>query len=306
MKTEPKPRKPWVTIALIIIGLTLLSMLLAGAVGLFIDTPQFGNVAVISVIGPISVERTGGWQDGGTSSRDAVALIRDAEEDPSIEAVLIDINSPGGSAVASDEIGRAIKNLSKPTVAVIREVGASGGYWIASAADHVITNRMSITGSIGVISSYLEFADLITRYNVTYRRLVAGKYKDMGSPFKELSTEEAALFQDALDSLRAEFISTVAENRRLPRAQVEELATGQFFIGTQALAYGLVDELGGEPEAIAYLESQLNTTVELVPFEPEASFLDLLAGMFNRPSFAIGEGIGSAVLEKNSGLPELR
>ena len=86
------------------------------------------------------------------------------EENKDIKAIVLEINSPGGSAVASDEIASAVKKSNKPTVAVIREAGASGGYWIASSTDHIIANRMSITGSIGVISSYLEFSGLIEKY----------------------------------------------------------------------------------------------------------------------------------------------
>lgn len=308
MKPMPPKRSPWLTVILIILGLTLLSLVLAGAVGLFIEAPQMGNVAVIKVTGPITVERMGGWRDGGTSSRDVAELLKDAEEDFGIDAILMDINSPGGSAVASDEIGQAIKNSSKPTVALIRELGASGGYWVASAADHIIANRLSLTGSIGVIGSYLEVADLLSRYNVTYRRLVAGKYKDMGSPFRELTEEEQQLFQSVLDNMREEFIDEVARNRNLDRDGVERLATGQIFLGKQALELGLVDELGSEPEAIAYLESQLNTTVELVPFEPEKTFFDLLAGMFVQQAFTVGEGIGNTVVEKSqeSAMPQLR
>ncbi|HLC66694.1 MAG TPA: signal peptide peptidase SppA [Candidatus Nanoarchaeia archaeon] len=308
MKQEQKPRSPWLTVILIIFGLTLISLVLAGVVGLFIDAPAVGNVAVIKIVGPISVERATGWGVTATSSREVLKLLQDAEDDPGIDAILLDINSPGGSAVASDEIGQAVKNSSKPTVALIRELGASGGYWVASASDHVVANRLSLTGSIGVIGSYLEFAGLMDRYNVTYRRLVAGKYKDMGSPFKELTPEEEQLFQSVLDDMRSEFIDEVARNRNLPRAQVERLATGQIYLGKQALELGLVDELGSEEEAKTYLHSRLNITVDLVPFDPEPSLLDILGGVFHAQSFTLGKGIGTGLAQQaeQAGLPQLR
>jgi len=144
---------------------------------------NFGNVALISVEGIIM----GGGSSFGqeiVSSKTIVDFLKDAEEKSRVEAVVLEINSPGGSAVASDEIASQIKKMEKPVVVVIREVGASGGYWVASAADYVIANRMSITGSIGVISSYLEFSGLMERYGVSYERLVAGEYKDTFSRVK--------------------------------------------------------------------------------------------------------------------------
>ena len=107
----------------------------------------------------------------------------------------MEINSPGGSAVASDEIATAVKNAKKPVISLIREVGASGGYWVASASDYIIANRMSITGSIGVISSYLEFSGLMEKYGVGYERLVAGENKDLLTPYKKLEADQKALVQ---------------------------------------------------------------------------------------------------------------
>ena len=305
MKPQPSQRKPWRTIVFIILGLTFASLLLAGAVGFFVETPQSGNVAVISIRGTISEDPDSSWTADGTAARDIVPLIKKANEDSAVRAILVDINSPGGSAVASDEIGQALSNVSKPTVALIHEVGASGAYWIATSTDHIIANRMSITGSIGVIGSYLEFPDLLSRYNVTYRRLVAGKYKDMGTPFREMSNEEQQLFQSVLDDLRWEFVSTVATNRHLPKDKVDVLATGQFYTGKQALNAGLVDELGGESEAIAHLGSKINTTVELVPFEVKRSIFDKLAGLISQQSFSMGEGIGSGLVKQDTGVPQL-
>jgi len=300
-------KRNWSKLVLIIVGFVLLAMFFASCVGIFIETPQFGNVAVIAIHGPITVMPPGGFGAGGASSEQIVELIQDAEEDATIKAVLFDINSPGGSAVASDEIGQAIKNLSKPTVAVIREIGASGGYWVASAADHVIANRMTITGSIGVISSYLEFADFITRYDVKYRRLVAGKYKDMGTPFKELSEEEQAIFQQLLDNIRAEFVREVAANRDLSYTEVDYLATGQIYLGKEAKSLGLIDELGGTKEAVEYLEAELDASIDLVTFEADRSFFELLAGTFGGQSYSVGQGIGDALMtEASPALPELR
>ena len=138
------------------------------------DGSKIGNVALIPIEGMITVNGAAGFGASGASSSDVVKFIEKADENTQVQVILLEINSPGGSAVASDEIAAAVKNTEKPVVALIREAGASGGYWIASAADYVIANRMSITGSIGVISSYLEFSGLMEQYGVGYERLVAG------------------------------------------------------------------------------------------------------------------------------------
>ena len=183
-------------------------LILALIVSIFFIIPLFfslfngtklGNVALISVNGVI-MGGDGGGSLGQTiaSSKTIVSFLEDAEKRTNVKAILLEINSPGGGAVASDEIASQIKSMKKPVVSVIREVGASGGYWIASATDHVIANRMSITGSIGVISSYLEFSELMKEYGVGYERLIAGKYKDVGTPFRKLEVEEKQLLQGFL------------------------------------------------------------------------------------------------------------
>ena len=195
MKKTVKKRNVW-PIVLVIVVAVLLFLILAMFAAVFGSDGFLGNVAYIPVWGTITVGGQSSFlaQEEATSEK-LVKFIEDADEDPLIKAIVLDINSPGGSAVASDEIASAIKRAEKPTVAIVREVGASGGYWVASSTDHIIANRMSIVGSIGVISSYLEFARLLENYNITYQRLVAGKYKDMGTPFKELTEEEESILQ---------------------------------------------------------------------------------------------------------------
>ncbi len=250
-----------------------------------------GNVAAIDIAGPITV-LSSGYGSGGTTSTEVLSLIDEVKANPEIKAVLFRINSPGGSPVASDEIGQAIKSLDIPTVALIQEVGASGGYWVASATDHIIANRMSITGSIGVIGSYLEFSGLLERYNVTYQRFVSAAYKDFGSPFRNITDEERELFQQQIDLIHSFFVDEVAQNRNMSRERVEAIADGLFMTGYQAYEAGLVDELGNTPEAVAYLERQLNTSVEIVNYEVERSIYDLLTGLAaKKPDLGVMEGV---------------
>lgn len=298
-KGGEKRRKIGIAIVILAV-LALISIILSAIVGLFVEENRQGNVALIKIEGPIVATKSGFFSDSMVSSDDVVELIKEAGKNPDVKVVIFDINSPGGSAVASDEIGAAIKKLNKTTVAVIREIGASGGYWVASSADTVFANRMSITGSIGVTGSYIEFEGLMERYNITYQRLVSGKYKDIGSPLKELAPDERALMQGVMDEIYNDFIDIVAENRKLARKDVEAMATGMFFTGAKAKELGLVDELGGIDEAKDYIEKKLNITAEITEYKKAVTFSDILGQIMSTQSFSVGQGIGSALFSEQS------
>ncbi|MBI4146974.1 signal peptide peptidase SppA [Candidatus Woesearchaeota archaeon] len=248
-----------------------------------------GNVAVIPINGLIATESDDFMQ--GTDSQDIAELIEEANENEDIKAILFDIDSPGGTPVATDQIAQAIKEINKTTIAVIGETGASGAYWIATAANKIYANRMSVTGSIGVTSSRLEFGGLLTDYNITYRRLVAGKYKDLGTRWRAMTSEEQQLYQTILDDLHDEFITTVSENRKLEREKVKALATGFVYLGSEAKELGLVDELGGKKEALKYLEQTLNITAEPVDYEKQKTFFEELSGVTSNAFYNLGRGM---------------
>jgi len=248
------------TTAMILVTIFALSYIFS----LFFDETEglSGNVAILKIRGVLTVDRSPGFIIDYSSSTDIVKSIKDLDKNPSIKAIIFDINSPGGTPVATDEIAQAIKNSDKLTVALIRDIGASGGYWVASSCDTIISNRMSMVGSIGATASYLEFSGLMKRYNVSYERLVSGKHKDMGSPFRSLTDEERIIFQDTLESLETIFIDEVSVNRNLPKEKVKQLATGRVFLGIEAKEHGLVDTLGGMDESKIFIEEELNITVQ--------------------------------------------
>ena len=297
MKSEPRA-KLWIVIVFLA-GLFLVSSSFAGCIALLTATEapsSSGNVALIKIHGPIvSGEQSGFFAEDVAASDTIIDLLETAEDDPSIKAIMIEINSPGGSAVASDEIGTAMKALKKPTVSYIREVGASGGYWIASSTDYIFANRMSITGSIGVIGSYLEFSGLLRDWNITYEQLISGEHKDMGIPFKPLTKEERAILQGELDRIHIFFIEEVARNRNLTKEQVKELATGRIYLGIEAEELGLIDALGGRKDAEEYLRQQLNETITVAELEPPISFLDFLSSVAEQYSFNMGYGLGESL-----------
>ncbi len=268
---------------------------------LVFDGKKLGNVALIPISGMITADGGSYLGQGTVSSQTIVGFIEDAEKDPSLKAIVLEINSPGGSAVASDEIAVAVKKSQKPVIALIRESGASGAYWIASATDYIVANRMSITGSIGVISSYLEFSGLMQKYGVGYERLVAGDYKDMGSPYQQLNTKEKNIMQSKLDLIHDYFIKEVAQNRKISEDQVRKLATGEFYLGVEAKELGLVDELGDKDTVEKILKEKYGLTdIRYVPFEQKGGLFSFLTGVVSSFSFKMGQGIGSIFLQNSN------
>jgi len=277
----------------VIVFLGFLSLLISPGVDV-----KSGNIAVIPVTGVIS---TGGGADsflspGIADSDQIVEWIKKADEEDKIKAIIFERNSPGGSPVATDEIASAIKKTKKPTVAVIRESGTSGAFWIATSTDTVFANKMSLTGSIGVIASRLEFAGLLENYNITYRRIVAGKYKDAGSRFKEMTPEEIALFQKTVDKIHEYFIEEVATNRDLNPVAVRQIAHGFVFLGEEAKRLGLIDFLGGKDDAVEFLEEKLSIEADLVEFKERATLRDIFGKVTDESFYYMGQGIGSVLV----------
>ena len=291
----------WRFIFRTLIMLFVLSWILAGILpSLFYDSSEIGNIAVIPIKGVITSESGSTLGKGNVAATELIELIKKADRAPEVKAILFDINSPGGSAVASSNIAEAIKKINKTTVSVITEVGASGAYWAATATDKIFANKMSITGSIGVIGSYLEFANFLQRYNITYQRLTAGKYKDMGSPLKELEYDERIIFQSIMNKIHDYFIEDVALNRNLSKERVEELANGLFYLGEDAKEYQLIDFIGSKETAVEYLEKELNITAKLAEYKKEKTFMEMLSQAISEKFFYVGKGISEGFLSKEN------
>ena len=184
-------------------------------------------------------------------------------------------------------------------MSVIREVGASGAYWVASATDTIVANELSVTGSIGVIASYLDFSGFIEDYNVTYQRLVSGQFKDSGSRFKELTPTERQIKQQQIDKVHDIFIKSVAEGRGVPETQIRQYAQGQVFLGTEAIEIGLIDEIGTKDDAVKMLEEQLGIEAELLEFKQPTSIFGPLVSVMDSFSFRMGEGFASQTFKQH-------
>lgn len=187
-----------------------------------------------------------------TSDR-IVEELRDYAEDSSVKAIVIRIDSPGGGVVPSQEIYNAVKYAKKKGKKVVVSMGsvaASGGYYVAAAADKIVANPGTLTGSIGVKMEFANVEKLLEKIGVQGMIVKSGEYKDIGSPFRAMTEPEKKLLQGVIDDVLSQFITAVAEGRRMQEADVRAIADGRIFTGQQALSLKLVDQMGDLSDSI--------------------------------------------------------
>lgn len=256
-------------------------------------------VAIVRVEGVIaSGESTAGYAAGAFSER-IVRHLTWAQADSSVKAIVLRVNSPGGGVVASNEIYEKLLEIDKPVIASMGETAASGGYYIACAADKIVANPATMTGSIGVISQIVELDELLDKVGVEVIVIKSGRYKDVGGFHRDMTDEEQALFQAMIDEVYQGFVDIVAQGRGLPEGTVRELADGRIYTGLQAKGLGLVDELGNLPRAIELAAEMGGVEGEprLVEYgRRERSLLDLLLG-FTSPAQPFSEILDLLELE---------
>jgi len=208
-------------------------------------------IAVIRVEGVIA--SSGGDPFSGGSVASAKTIIQNIEKaknDKDVKAIILAVDSPGGGVVASDEIYHALKGVGKPVVVVMGDLAASGGYYISMASNWIIANPNTLTGSIGVISEFPNAKGLLDKVGVDFVVVTSGPRKDIGSPYREMTDDERAYWQKIIDETYAGFVQIVADGRHMKVEQVKPLADGGVYTGRQALALGLVDQLGYEEDAV--------------------------------------------------------
>jgi protease-4 len=233
-----------VATVLVFVGVAALFLLFGTSMGRSGDGggPLFGpRVAVVELEGLIA------------ETDDIVRELRHHRDNPSVRAVVIRINSPGGVVGPTQEVHDAllrVRQAGKPVVASLGSVAASGGYYIAVAADQIYANPGSLTGSIGVIMQMANVDALMKKVGVDYVVVKAGQFKDLGNFSRPMTPEERRVIQALLDDVHGQFIEAVAKGRKLDRSAVAKFADGRVFSGTQALALNMVDALGGLEEAI--------------------------------------------------------
>ena len=211
-------------------------------------------------------------------------LLEQADNLANVRAVVLRIDSPGGSVVASDEIYHMLLDFEKPVVIWMGDTAASGGYYISCGGDYVFAHPDTLTGSIGVISQFINAEELLDEIGVDVAVLTSGSHKDMGSLFRDMTEEEREIWDGILDQIYADFVAVVAESRELSQETVRELADGRIYTGQQALENGLVDEVGLPSDAVAKAAELGGIAGEpqVIELGPTPSFFDMLYGFQGR------------------------
>lgn len=218
---------------------------------------------LVTYIPASSIAEDGSQLYDETDSDNITALIDEAELDESIKAIMIEVDSYGGSAVAAEEVANALKRAKKPTVAFVRSAATSAAYWAASGADIIFASALSDIGSLGVTMSYLDNTQKNNKEGLTYNSLSTGKFKDYGNPDKPLTDEEKRLIMRDLEIMHNLFIKAVSENRGLPVDKVKLLADGSSMPGQMALENKLIDRIGGIYDVNDYLKEKLGEDINV-------------------------------------------
>lgn len=221
------------------------------------------KVLLIDISGMLTTGKASGILEEPSLPARIKEELTKAEEDKHVKAIILRINTPGGSVTASDLVYHELKVFKKkravPVIAAIMDLGTSGGYYIAMAADHILAHPSTITGSIGVIMVTMNAEGLLEKVGVQPAAIVSGPKKSMGSPFRPMNEEERAIFQGTIDHLFEQFVSVVKEGRPgLSMEQIRTVADGRIFTADIAKSKGLVDSIGYLDEAIALAKKEAN------------------------------------------------
>ena len=272
-----------------IAGRAVLSRLTGGRFG---DADEY-NVGKVTVSGPI--RRSQGRPSplsgpGGATADDVVEQIEAADEDEDAEALVVELNTPGGEVVPSDDIRRAAADFDGPTVAYATDTCASGGYWIASGCDELWAREASLVGSIGVVGSRPNAKGLADKLGISYEQFTAGEYKDAGVPLKEIEEDEREYLQGIIDGYYEQFVETVSEGRDMDPEEIRE-TEARVYLGDDAAEMGLVDELGTEGDVEDRLAELIGAEPEVREFTPERGLAERLGVGAERVAFAAGSGV---------------
>ncbi|HET7559259.1 MAG TPA: signal peptide peptidase SppA [Limnochordia bacterium] len=236
---------------------------------------------------------------GAAAADRVVAELDRVAHDARVSVILLRVNSPGGSAAASQEIHDAVLNARKlkPVVVSMGDVAASGAYYLSVAADKIVADPATLTGSIGVVSEFLNYKALANDHGVSAAVITSGPNKAIGNPLTTLTEQQRAVIQGIVDDTYQQFVSAVAAGRKLPEAKVKPLADGRAYTGRQALALGLIDQLGGYQEAldVAAKLGDIRGRPKVIDFTEAPPFVDRLLGSVSQ---AVVQGMTAA-----SGLP---
>lgn len=255
------------------------AILLLGNATAFLDFESKGKAAVVQLDGQITSSSSGGFSTTGINPEKVRDLNQKAEQQGA-NAIIYEWNSGGGAVVASKETMRAIDSVEIPKICRFRDIAASGAYLASLGCDRIVADSASLTGSIGVRSSYLEFSETLDELGIEYVNISSGKHKEVGSQFQNASERDIQMLKENTDKIHEEFVEMVEEKRNLSAVEVKNVSTGELFIGSEAEEIGLVDRLGGRQTAVNQAETltDRNLTTFKVETAPSFNFFQLLSG----------------------------
>ena len=261
-----------ITLAVVFGGLFVGLLVFIGVLIMVFSPDDFSDEPSIGV-----VELEGGISE----SESFIDDLEHFEEAENVEAIVVRINSPGGSVAPSQEMYYAIQRLAqeKPVAVSMGTVAASGGYYAACGSEMIFANPGTITGSIGVITQFFNVERLVDRTDIEVHTVTSGDFKDSGSPFRPFEDEDEAYFAEMVFDVHDQFVEDVANCRDMELSEAHELADGRVFTGRQAHQHGLVDELGSLHDAVDYLAEKVDLEDPAVVYPPEES-LGIFAELF--------------------------
>ncbi|MEM7111730.1 MAG: signal peptide peptidase SppA [Chloroflexota bacterium] len=238
-------------------------------------------VAIVRVEGAITSSDSNDFNTTGATSGNVIADLNSAAADDSVKAVVLRVDSPGGTVTGSAQIHEVIETYEKPVIVSMASVAASGGYYVSAPADYIFARGDTVTGSIGVIMQIFNAEELATTYGVDVITLTSGPNKAVGNMWEEMSPEQQAILEAFIGESYDEFVRVVATGRSMEEAVVREIADGRIYTGRQALANGLVDELGNLDTAVAKAAELggIEGTPRRVEYERLPTFDQLLTGL---------------------------
>ncbi len=275
-------KKHSILAVLVILGIVALLLgavltLLSGTSG---SSPLFSlreRIGVVTIDGTI------------TDPEPIVTQLVEFRKDKAIKAIILRVNSPGGGVAPSQEIYREVRKTAatKTVIASMGSVAASGGYYVACAANKIVANPGTLTGSIGVIMEFVQLEDLLQKIGVGMEVLKSGEFKDIGSPYRRLSEKEKELLSSLISDIQKQFVEAVAQGRNLPVERVREIADGRILSGSQSKELGLVDQLGNFQDAVELAKQMAGIKGEVALVYPKKSRGKLWDLVFRNASEAL-------------------
>ncbi len=306
----PPRRKSYLWVIPVVLGVLFL-----GFIGLIFavrgimnlgEVSSFGShVALIRVTGVITAGKSESGLFSGSSagSDDLITQLERARKSDDVKAIVLRINSPGGSPAGSEEVYKEIMRVRRSGKVVytsMADVAASGGYYIASASDKIYADSSTLTGSIGVIWDITDMSGLYKKIGFNQQVVKSGKFKDIGSPSRPLTPEERQLLQSIVMDTYGQFVEAVADGRKIPVADVRKIADGRVFTGSQAIKVKLVDEIGGLHETVraAAKAGGIHGEPDVVEYRRRSSFSDIFGAESERANSEAERAIGKQMIDQ--------